>query len=79
MKFSTVHFEGLKSAIQTSGIDLVQTKKNYQDKDLSETRYLWDIFWATGFHKDPSFREANYKDSHIQTAIKKAIIELLIK
>lgn len=77
MKFSATHFEGLKSAIEKSGIDLVQSKKNYEERELSETKYLWDIFWAVGFHKDPSFREASYKDTHIQTAIKKAIVELI--
>jgi len=76
MKFSTTHFEGLKLAIEKSCIDLIESKKNYEDLDLSETRYLWDIFWVTGFHKDPDFREASYKDMHIETAIKKAIVEL---
>jgi hypothetical protein len=76
MKFSNIHFESLKSSIASSDIDLTQTKKRYDVLGYSETRFLWDIFWATSFHKDPSFREANYKDLHIQTAIKKAILEL---
>ena len=76
MKFNNIHFESLKSSIASSDIDLKQTKKRYDDLGYSETRFLWDIFWATSFHKDPSFREANYKDLHIQTAIKKAILEL---
>tara|TARA_R110000868_G_scaffold303201_1_gene563715 strand:+ start:43 stop:282 length:240 start_codon:yes stop_codon:yes gene_type:complete len=79
MKFSTTHFEGLKSEIEKSGIDLIQTKKNYEEKGLSETRYVWDIFWAVSFHKFPNFREASYKDAHIETAIKKAINEILTK
>lgn len=76
MKFSSAHFESLKSSIASSDIDLKQTKKRYDDLGHSETRFIWDIFWATSFHKDPSFREANYKDSHIQTAVKKAILEI---
>lgn len=76
MKFSTTHFEALKSEIEKSGIDLIETKKNYEEKGLSETRYAWDIFWAVSFHKYPGFREASYKDTHIETATKKAIVEL---
>ena len=76
MKFSNEHFTGLKKAIKASMIDLAKTRKQYQDKNLSDTRFLWDIFWASNYHKEEDFRNSHYLDSHIQTAIKNAVKEL---
>lgn len=76
MKFSNEHYEGLKAAIASKEIDLLETKKQYDSKGLSEARMLWDLFWFCGYSKNDSFRAAHYKDSHIETAIRKAVSEL---
>lgn len=76
MKFSNEHFDGLKMAIKKSLIDIAATRKQYKEKGHSETRFLWDIFWASHYSHDESFRQSDYLDTHIQTAIKKAVKEL---
>lgn len=76
MKMSQEHFETLKTAIEplvpNFKAHYEALKVNPKVKDL-ETRFLWDVFWAanvqTRYHWD-------YKDAHIQTAVKKAVIEL---
>lgn len=76
MKFNTEHFIGLKKAIKQTQIDIAKTRKEYKLKGLSDTRLYWDIFWASGYSKDENFRNSDYLDSHIQTAIKKVLSEL---
>jgi hypothetical protein len=78
MKFSKEHFEGLKSAIINSDTDIAATKAAYKEKGLSDQRFYWDIFWASQYHKNESFRNSDYYDTHIETAIKAAIKEILI-
>lgn len=76
MKFTDNHYEALKSAIASKQIDLLKAKKEYEENGLSNQRYLWDIFWFSGYSTNASFREASYKDTHIETAVKKAVLEL---
>ena len=76
MKFSEQHFKMLKDSIASLEIDYPETRKRYNEKGLSEQRFYWDIFWASSFHKNNDFREADYLDTHIETAIKRAVKEL---
>jgi len=60
MKFSTEHFAGLKKAIKNTMIDFAATRKEYKEKNLSDTRFLWDIFWASAYHKNEDFRQRKW-------------------
>lgn len=76
MKFTNDHYEALKSAIASKQIDLLKAKKEYEENGLSEQRYLWDLFYYSGYNTNVSFREARYKDSHIETAVKRVVLDL---
>lgn len=77
MKFSTEHYSDLKKAIANSCVDLKATKEAYKEKGLSDTRFIWDIFWASRWSQTDAGRAADYMDTHIQTATKTAINELI--
>ena len=76
MRFSKEHFEELKEAVRSKEIDVQATKQNYKEKGLSETRLLWDLFWASGYNMNPNFRESDYTDKNIETAMKKVVRDL---
>lgn len=74
MKFQPTHYNSLKECIKQ-----VINKPELQRDDKNEVRYLWDLFWAskwTELHRD-HYNEGDYYDSHIQTAIKTAVKELV--
>ena len=74
MKFTPEHYQTLKSCIK----EVIQLPI-LQKGEKSETRYLWDIFWASGWsHKfNEQYHEGDYLDSHIQTAVKNIVKELI--
>ena len=77
MKFLQQHYEALKQLIKESDIDIIATKANYKEKGLSDQRFYWDLFWASKWHKSIECRESDYLDTHIETAIKTAVKELI--
>lgn len=79
MKFTNDHFQSLKKSISGSDVDLLESAKAYKEKGYSETRFLWDIFWASKWSYHNRDASAIYLDTHIQTAIKKAVAELGVK
>lgn len=44
--------------------------------NMSDTRFAWDLFWASGLYKDDNFRDAGYLDTHTSTALKRVFAEL---
>lgn len=80
MKFSNKDFENLKEAIKNAKIDLELSRQRYLSKKIGndpERRFIWDVFWASGWSKNNRGNE--YKDTHIETATKKAIKQLISK
>jgi hypothetical protein len=84
MKFTTEHYNILKNRVADLGIDkLKQAKAEYKEKGLSETRFLFDVFYASktkigdgiGLSSNCGI-EGDYNDNHIETAMKKVISEL---
>jgi hypothetical protein len=85
MKFTTEHYNILKNRVADLGIDkLKKAKTEYKEKGLSETRFLFDVFYASktvigdgiGLSSNCGI-EGDYDDSHIKTAMKKVIKELI--
>ena len=84
MKIQPQHFEQIKSAFKNFGADKIKAHRVFLQspdnprppKDL-ETRLAWDILWATLGSKwicDNVYSYAN--DSHVLTALKRAIVEI---
>ena len=44
-------------------------------KDLNK-RLLWDVFYSTKIYNNYSYQEFDYKDTHIETAMKAIFKEL---
>ncbi len=42
----------------------------------AETRIMWDIFYATKIMNSYSYQEFDYKDTHIETAMRKILSEV---
>lgn len=81
MKFSDKHYNSLKNCIvETLLTDdaLISLENEYKAKNLSETRFLWDIFWFSKWASKcrEDYNEGDYKDVHIQTALKAIVLEL---
>ena len=77
MKFTSEHLNSLKQAIEASNVDLKATAEHYKEKGYSETRFLWDIFWASKWSENN--RDVPYLDTHITTALRNAVNELGVK
>lgn len=93
MKVTNEHYTLIKDQL-SNGIDKVIEQKKVTDrkdfftqwethfKGNTETRKLWDLYWATGGNnwKEIAFNGnpygGDYNDSHIGTALKKAYKEL---
>lgn len=74
MKFSNEDFANLKIAIKQQNINLAKLRKEYLMEGKSNTRFYWDVYWKSNW--SALNRNGRYNDSHIETAIKKAIQEL---
>lgn len=76
MKIKKEHYESLKKCIKDTGFNLKHLKEEYNRRELSETRFLWDLFWRSNW--STNYREYYnlYNDTHIETAIRKAVKEL---
>ena len=78
MKFSNEHFESLKQTVKELNIDIPVLNAECKAKGQSETRFLWDLFWASGWTKKEHkhYYEGDYMDSHITTAMKQVVKDL---
>ena len=76
MKFTKEHFEKLKAAIKANCPDVAAMKSDYLNKGRSETKFLWDLFWLSKYNMDQEFRDSDYTDKNIETAMKKAVRDL---
>lgn len=76
MKFSTEHYTNLKNAVIEAVNDLHTEISDLREEGQSETRFVWDLFWACKWSKSADYRQSNYLDSHIQTALKNIVKEL---
>lgn len=81
MKMSKLHYDDLKArvALQVPQIEghRATLRNNPKVKDLS-TRLLWDVFHATRIQNAYSYQEFDYKDAHIETAMRAIFKELNI-
>lgn len=81
MKFKAEHYSSLKESItdliKSKGLTMAEVKEHYSQK--SETYFLWDLFWLSKWStvRDDHYNDGNYLDSHIQTALKRIVMELL--
>jgi len=88
MKMTNDHYAVLRDQIVNvlDGINKSQWTKDYDricnEKGLSETRKLWDMYWACGGNKwkgiifNGNTYGGDYNDKHITTALKKVYNEL---
>lgn len=80
MKFTAEHYKNLLDCIESTGIDLNESRKQYISKSIGnnpELRFIWDVFWASKYSKIHVDESRLYLDKHIETATKKAINELI--
>lgn len=86
MKFTNEHYNILKNRVAVIGIaKLKKAKTEYKEKGLSDTRFLFDVFYASktkigdgiGLSSNCGI-EGDYNDGHIETAMKKIIKELTV-
>jgi len=79
MKFSPEDYTSLKEAIKdrlhAKGVSLPILKDVYLNEGLSDQRFIWDIFWLSNWCH--THRDNDYLDTHIETATKAAIKELM--
>ena len=82
MKMQPSHYQAL-SAMLNSVINeldkpVLEFAKAYRDAGLSDTRFVWDLYWAIpsterkGWHDDNGIYDYLH-DDHIGTAIKTAL------
>lgn len=77
MKFTKEHYDSLKKCIEDmldeTGTTIETIKKNYTTLSLSDERFLWDIFWASGWvnAERKHYQEGHYTDNEITTALRK--------
>lgn len=80
MKLTADHFTALLVFIQP--LDTAERRQRYRDRDFPRAdlaqdlnkRYRWDLYWESGaFNALP---RGEYKDAHIDTALRRAVREL---
>lgn len=80
MKVSPVHFAAIQAAFAEKAVEFA-TK--YQEADLSFQRYLWDHLdyckWVAETLAPDIFHQTDYTDAHIETALRRATLNLGIK
>lgn len=77
MKMNSAHFDKLASLIAT--VDTAEAREAYRNGQFPRSdrvnnldmRYRWDMFWACGPHD--YMLDGDYKDSHIDTALRKLV------
>lgn len=79
MKIQPNDYAALKLAIETrfTAADRVAIWSRYVARDLSATRFRWDMLWASGFDTRPLY-DAGLNDSHIDTALR-SIMPILVE
>lgn len=79
MKMSNTHYLALLEALRPIVPHLKahrDTLKNDPKVKSVDTRLTWDAYWATKISSKYSYQEWDYKDTHIENAVKKALKEL---
>lgn len=79
MKMKKEHFEALKQRISIFTNDIPAYIKAVQKGGVYsnlEKRIIWNIFYSTKMYELYSPQEFDYNDSHIETAVRKALKEL---
>ncbi len=80
MKFTKEHYKNLLDCIESTNIDLSNSLNHYLSNKIGnnpEKRFLWDVFWASKYSNIHREDSQNYLDSHIETAVKRAVKELI--
>lgn len=82
MKFSAQHYESLKTLLKlyfkTAGQMPQEWRKQARFEGRSETYFIWECLWGSMWivvYRE-EHNNSDYKDSHLETAAKKAIKEL---
>lgn len=66
----------IKIALINKGVDILTLERDYKTLELSETRFLWDLYWLSKWSENNRFEASKYNDSHIQTALKNIVKQL---
>lgn len=79
MLFKPEHFSTLKQCIADSNPNLKERKRISELNNETEVRFLWDIFWDSKWSSKhmEQYREGDYKDVNLHTAIRKAVKQIL--
>ena len=87
MKIKGTHYQVLKDAVLALGPGIDRHKEfifeEAQKPDTkikdAQTRFLWDVFWAARRTCEKlrgySYQEWDYKDAHVETALRKILAE----
>lgn len=89
MKFNEKHYNMVKKAVEKYDIDILLNHKEYLKQQIKsneitvsnfETRFIADIYYSCVPLETRMLisDEGDYKDSHIQTAVKNVLKELNI-
>lgn len=79
MKMNETHYKALAAKIMPfrmvieSHIEALKIKGGYRDL---EKRVIFDVFHAAKIYNDFTYQEFNYKDSHIETAVKNILKDM---
>lgn len=84
MKFTKDDYNSLRQAVinkvELNQIDVKATFQHYYDNGIGDRpaiRLCWDLFWLSKWSKNDTNRSKDYKDIHIETAMKKILKEML--
>ncbi len=80
MKFTEEHYKNLLDCIESTGINLSDSLNRYLSKNIGnnpEKRFLWDVFWTSKYPVIHREEYKNYTDNHIETALKRAVKEII--
>ena len=80
MKMTDEHYATLKARVTIFADKIPAHKKALENdsrvKDIDK-RLLWDVFHAAKIFTIYTYQQFDYKDSHIETAMKKILEEVL--
>ena len=82
MKVTTDHYTAIKEAIFNLGIDKIKAYQlECKEKGFSQTRFIWDLFHYSNVIRSEAGQSKEFRayfDSHLDTAITKAVKEILL-
>lgn len=76
MKMKQEHYDELKDSLLPAAAQL-KTRAEYNDKGLSDTRYVWDVLWNSRFGNDWDKMHMLHEylnDNHIETALRSILL-----